>query len=450
MLARASGQHVIRRGHAYLASLANFERSVQRALPDNARMRPLLSELSNPHTRFPAIHVTGTNGKGSTSAMAAALLSAHGYRVGLYTSPHIVSLTERIQIDGDSCSEEELDNALCRVSWAAARAGVTPSWFEAITAAAFTLLADAAIDVGVIEVGLLGRLDATNVLDADVVVVTNIGMDHSELVDGDRTRASVAQEKAAIVRPGSTLILGESDIRLRPAFERRRPATIVTAGADTNVAIRKRGPEGATVDITTPARRHRGVQIGMLGDHQAHNASLAVAAAEALLSTPLVTSLVSAELQRLSVPGRAEITARQPLMLLDGAHNREAASALAATIADYLPAAVSGAKVLVCGFLSGRDPRAFLDRLAPSGFDALVATTPRSPRAIPAAHLCRAVPMLSRPGSRYVADPAAAVDIAIAAADVGGLVVVTGSLYLISQVRPRLVSRSPQARTRPT
>jgi dihydrofolate synthase/folylpolyglutamate synthase len=192
------------------------------------------------------------------------------------------------------------------------------------------------------------------------------------------------------------------------------------------------------------------VQIGMLGDHQAHNASLAVAAAEALLSTPLVTSLVSAELQRLSVPGRAEITARQPLMLLDGAHNREAASALAATIADYLPAAVSGAKVLVCGFLSGRDPRAFLDRLAPSGFDALVATTPRSPRAIPAAHLCRAVPMLSRPGSRYVADPAAAVDIAIAAADVGGLVVVTGSLYLISQVRPRLVSRSPQARTRPT
>jgi dihydrofolate synthase/folylpolyglutamate synthase len=205
----------------YLASLRNFELTGFARRPTVDGARSLMESLGSPQRKLNAIHITGTNGKGSTANVSAALLAAMGHRVGLYTSPHLHKVNERISISGEPISDAALATALDRVRRAANSRWIYPTWFEALTAAALLHFTEVDVDAAVIEVGMLGRWDATNVIDAPVAVVTNVELDHVELAGP--TRELIALEKSGIIRAGATLVLGERDPALLPVFEQQQP-----------------------------------------------------------------------------------------------------------------------------------------------------------------------------------------------------------------------------------
>ena len=222
----------------------------QRGAPTLERISTLLKYLGSPQLEYPAVHLTGTNGKTSTTRMISELLSTVGYSVGAYTSPHLQRVNERIVRNGIPISDEELDEQLRVVALVEQELGLDPSYFEVVTGAAFRWFADIAVDVAVVEVGLGGTWDATNVIDADVAVVTNVSLDHQQYL-GD-TSAQIATEKAGIVKPGSTLVLGETDPDLVSLFVDRGTARILHRGADfgtrTNVAA-VGGHVGASAEV---------------------------------------------------------------------------------------------------------------------------------------------------------------------------------------------------------
>jgi dihydrofolate synthase / folylpolyglutamate synthase len=411
---------------AYLEGLTGYEQTGRLEHPAIERMARLVGALGDPQRAYPVIHLTGTNGKGSTAAMIAGLLSGQGLKVGTCTSPHITRLAERITIGGQPVADEDLARAVEQVRQAAVRSRVTPSWFEAVTAAGFWLLAAARVDVAVVEVGMLGRWDATNVADGAVAVVTNVQLDHTDVAGP--TRAAIATEKAGIVKPGATLILGERDPGLRPIFEAQHPARILAAGQEMTWRNRHPAPGGSVVDLVNPWGLRAGVQVGMTGGHQCGNALLALTAAEAFTGTPIPAAAVSAALGAAHVPGRFEIIGASPVVALDGAHNPAAAAALRRTIEENFASVTP--RILLYGVLAGRDPVEFLEEIDVRSTDLVVTTEPASPRAMPAdvlAGIVRGfgVPVVS------VERPEQALSAAVQAAGCQGLVVATGSLYLI-------------------
>ena len=417
---------------AYLNGLTGYEQTGRLERPTIERMARLVDALGRPQRAYPVIHLTGTNGKGSTAAMTASLLHGRGLRVGTYTSPHITRLAERVAIDGEPVADEDLARAVGQVRQAAARAGVTPSWFEAVTAAGLWLLADAGIDVAVIEVGMLGRWDATNVADGTVAVITNVQLDHTDVAGP--TRAAIAAEKAGIIKPGATLILGEKDPELRPIFEARRPARILTAGQEMTWRNRRLTPAGSLVDLVNPWGIRAGMAVGMIGAHQCDNALLALTAAEAFTGAPIPAALVDAALGSTHVPGRLEIVGASPVVALDGAHNPAGAAALRRAIEENFGFLTP--RILLCGTLAGRDPVEFLDQVGVRSADLVVTTEPASPRAMPADVLAKEVRGFGVPVTP-VPRPAQALSAAVTAAGRTGLVVATGSLYLIDPALKR-------------
>lgn len=218
-------------------------------------VRKLMDALGNPQRRLRAVHITGSNGKGSTAAICAQLLAASGLEVGLFTSPHLSRAYERIAVNGVAISDADLSSALYRVHMAALSASVQPTWFEAMTAAALLHFDRCGVAAAVIEVGALGRWDATNVVDAEVAVVTNVGSDASEM--------------AGIVRPGSTVVLGERDRELTNQFERQLPGRILLLDRDMSVIDNAAAPAG-TADYTTPWGRHPNIELALAGGFQRH------------------------------------------------------------------------------------------------------------------------------------------------------------------------------------
>lgn len=392
-------------------------------------MSALCELLGDPQRAYPAVHITGTNGKGSVAAMVSELLVAHGLRVGTYTSPHLHRVNERMACNGEPIGDGELAEALADVASREALLDATPTWFEIVTAAALSWFATIAVDVAVIEVGMLGRHDATNVVDAAVAVVTNIGQDHTDGV-GD-WQVAVASEKAGIVGPGSVLVLGETDRRLRPVFAAEGPAALWVSGEEFEATAVRPAVGGQVADLRTPQAAYRDVFIAAHGHHQADNAAMAVAATEAFFGRPPDPTIVDEVLGSLELPGRFEVLSHQPLVVLDGAHNPPAAAA----VVQALDAAfhTTGRRLLVLGMLADRDPAAFLDALEPARVDAVVTCTVPSPRAASAAALAVVV------GKRGLAvevvdDPAEAVRRAVEVASDDDLVLVTGSLYLVGAI----------------
>lgn len=385
--------------------------------------------LGDPQTTFPVVHVTGTNGKGSVSAMVTALVAAHGLSVGTYSSPHLSAMNERMSRNGEPIGDDELAEVLSELATLEPLLDTTPSWFELVTAAALSWFASSAVDVVVAEVGMLGRFDATNVVDAEVAVVTNVGLDHTDGL-GD-WRAVVAAEKAGIIKPGSFLILGETDERLRSVFEMEGPAGMWVAGSDYGAAAERRAVGGRVIDLYTQRGHYEDVFIAAYGAHQCDNAATAVAATEALFDRALDPALVSEALAGVSLPGRFQVVGRSPLVVVDGAHNPPAAAAVAATLSDEFH--TDGRRVLVLGMLSERDPAQFLAELAPAGIDAVVTCTVPSPRSFTAEELARRVAVTGLP-VEAVTDPLEAVRRAVDAAADDDLVLITGSLYLVGAV----------------
>jgi dihydrofolate synthase/folylpolyglutamate synthase len=379
--------------------------------PGLSRTRALLASLGNPQSSFVSILIAGTNGKGSTAATISALLAVGGVRAGLYTSPHLVSVTERIRIEDVDVSSESLDGALALVSRVAAPGLRGPTYFEALTAAAFELFRRARVSVAIVEVGIGGRLDATNVLTPDVSVVTNVAADHLDVLGP--ALEDVAREKAGIFRKGQPALLGALGTADGPRAALHAEARRIGARL---VEI----PPAADAVFSLP------------GAHQRQNLALALAAARAV--APLDEAAVSRGLAAVRWPGRLQRIEREGArpLLLDGAHNPPGAAALA----EHLDATgLAGRVDLLFGGMSDKDlPGVFAPLAARARRIVLVA--PGSPRAEkPEALRAR----LGRPDLE-TADSVAEGLARLEEADGDGPVLVAGSLYLVGEVL-RLRSR---------
>ena len=338
--------------------------------------------LGDPQHAYPVIHITGTNGKGSVARMVTALLQARGLSVGTYTSPHLERINERLAWDGEPIDDDELGEQIGAVAAVEELAGVRPSYFEILTAAAFRWFADVAVDVAVVEVGLLGRYDATNVADAQVAVVTNVGRDHTDggtrLAGGDRRREGrhrqAREPRSCSARPTRT------SRRSSPPRVPRPPgrATSTSGARPTGVAV-----GGRLVDLRTPSGRVEDVYLPLHGAHQGDNAARGPGRGRGVLRRAATDEEVVTEaFAGLELPGRFEVVRREPTVVLDGAHNVDGARAAASTLAEEFT--LAGSVVMVVGLLEGRDPAEMLEALGATEAGFLVACTPASPRAIPA------------------------------------------------------------------
>lgn len=401
--------------------------------PTLERSARLVSLMADPQHSYPVIHLTGTNGKGSTARMISALLVARGLSVGTYTSPDLQGVNERLTWNDQPISDEALAEMLEGVIRLEELVGARPTRFEVLTAAAFRWFADVAVDAAVVEVGLGGRWDATNVADADVAVVTNVSLDHAEILGP--TLADIAWEKAGIVKPTSRLVLGEDDATLAPIFRYADAAEVWERGDDFACEDNRPAHGGRLVDLRTPGSSYEEVYVPLHGAHQGENAAVALAAAEAFFEAPLEASVVEQAFGGVRVPGRMEVVSRQPLVVLDGAHNPAGAEAAAATLASEFAATRS--RVLVMGLLAGRDPEEMLRALGPYT-RTVVACPPPSPRALPARAVAKAAEELGLHATTCESVEAA-VERALSMAGPEDLVLVTGSLYVVGAARSVLV-----------
>jgi dihydrofolate synthase / folylpolyglutamate synthase len=417
--------------HEYLDSHASYERTGRIENPSLDRITVLVSALGDPHHSAPVIHVTGTNGKGSTAQMITRLLVAMGLKVGTYTSPHLEQVHERLCVDGEPISDEELNEHIASIARLEPLIGLRPSYFEIMTAAAFSWFASVAVDVMVIEVGLLGRWDATNVVDATVAVITNIGLDHTELAGP--TRAHIAREKAGIITPQSVAVIGETDPDMVDIFRAEGPASLLVRGDDFDTISDQLALGGRLVDLRTPTTIYPDVLLPLHGRHQAVNASVALTAVEAFFATPLDAEVVAEGFAAVTMPGRFEVLGHQPLVIVDGAHNPHGADACAAVFfEDFDPA---GRRILVVGCLRERDPSDLLAALRAEEFDTVICCPAPSPRAREVDEIMAAARALGCDDVQRAATVEAACDRALRGATSDDAVLVAGSLYVVGAAR---------------
>jgi dihydrofolate synthase / folylpolyglutamate synthase len=429
-----------------------LERGFTRMVFDLSRIEELLDALGSPQRAYPSVHLTGTNGKTSTARMIDSLLRAHGLRTGRYTSPHLETVRERISIDGEVIDEERFVATYREVAPVAemldARRDETLTYFDMTTAMAFAAFADAPVDVAVVEVGLGGAEDSTNVLHAGACVITPVGLDHTEWL-GD-TISDIAHAKAGIIHKGATVVAAAQEEDAARAILQRCGevgATIAREGAEFGVTRRAVALGGQVLTLQGLADSYDEVFIPMHGAHQAQNAAVALAAAEVLLGADdrqLNADLVREGFAGVRVPGRLERVRSAPTILLDAAHNPHGMAATAATLGEEFD---FRRLVAVVAVLGDKDASGLLELLEPV-CDAVVATRNSSTRAMPAARLGAVAAEVFGEDRVRVADTLAdAVEVAVALAEedidtgLGGVgVVITGSVFTVADAR-RLLSR---------
>ncbi|MGQ0534652.1 MAG: bifunctional folylpolyglutamate synthase/dihydrofolate synthase [Methanobacteriota archaeon] len=402
-------------------------------------MERLLARLGDPHGELRAIHVGGTNGKGSVSAFAASILEAAGHRTGLYTSPHVVRFSERIQVDGTDIGARALARATDEVLREARRVPGGVTYFEAATAVAFLHFARSRIDAAVVEVGLGGRLDATNVLERPLAtVVTNVGHDHEEILGP--TLADIAREKAGILKdgvPAATGATGGPLSVLRGAASRCCAPLFVHDEHFSGTY--GQGARGKACTVRGLDGTYRGLRPRLAGRHQAENAALAIVACElsARQGIRVPQSAVRKGVAAATLPGRLQWMPGRPRTLVDGGHNEEAWQVLV----EFLRRERFDRLHMVCGILADKDPEAFAKALGPL-VDRVTTTTPASSRALPASRFAL---ILRRHGidATPVDPPRTAIRSARAAAATRDLVVVSGSFYLAGEAIRALATKRP-------
>ena len=418
-----------------LLSLADMERMTAHAAPayryDLERMRELAGRLGLLDGGPPIVHVAGTKGKGSVAAMTASALRAHGLRSGLYTSPHLHSFRERIRLDGEPLSEPSFAAAVARV-WPVVEemAGEpvgAPSTFEALTAMALDVFRDEATGAAVLEVGLGGRLDATNVAASDVAVITSISLDHTAILGS--TVVEIAGEKAGIVKGPQPVVTAPQHpdaMAVIRARARSMGAPLTEVGRDVTYVQEEHDLSGQTVLVTTPRDRYR-IRLPLLGAHQAENAAVAVAALE---QAPLTLTREAIETGLASVrwEGRFQLLATGPYLVVDGAHNPYSMARLRETVREYLP----GARVhLVFGASADKQVDLLAEEAAAFAGEVWTVAS-RHPRA---AHPDMLAVLFERHGTsaRSAAGVAEGIEHALNAAGPGDLVLVTGSLFAVAE-----------------
>jgi dihydrofolate synthase/folylpolyglutamate synthase len=425
----------------YTEALAYLDRHIALGIkPGLDRIEGLLEDMGRPHDGYPVIHIAGTNGKTSTSRLATLLLVAHGLSTGTYISPHLQKVEERLSINGRVASREEFALA---VSDVAAFAEVRESagaeantYFELTTAAAFALFADQAVNVAVLEVGLGGRLDATNVVDAEVCVLTSIGIEHTEYLGEDV--ATIAGEKLAIAGPNSILVSGPlPDVAREVAEARARDLGIHHRhyGRDFSVLDAERGVGGWLATIGGAEDTYEDLFLPLHGRYQLVNLANAVAATEALIGRKLDEEAVRAAVATATVPGRMEVVGAKPLIMLDGAHNADGVSVLAESLVEEYPTIRWH---LVLGVMGDKNVEAMMTDLAPM-VRGVITTAPKSERSVPPGLLAERISDLVDTPVLVADDVELALDMARAEAGPDGAVLVAGSLYLVGEARELLV-----------
>jgi dihydrofolate synthase/folylpolyglutamate synthase len=431
------------------------------------RMRALLTLLGNPQERLRILHVAGSKGKGSTSAMLAAVLRQAGYRTGLFTSPHLCRVEERIQVDGGTITPEELTVLLGEVldvvssgRWAGGReAGPTaleqrgpPTFFEVTTALGFLHFVRHRVDIAVVEVGLGGRFDSTNVCRPLVALITSISFDHTRQL-GNRL-ASIAMEKAGIVKPGRPVISGATTLEAREVIEgiaRERRAPLRQLGVDFRyryeparlAAECERRP---AVQVCSDRRTWPWMELGLLGEHQAANAAVAVACVEQLRveGWAIPDEAVAAGLAGVSWPARLEVMGRRPWVVLDCAHNVASAQALVDTLRSSLPPA---RRLLIFAASNDKDVPGMFHILAPHFTEVFLTRYATNPRSVPPDELAELYPRMFPAPVTVHATPTDAWQAAQARAGAEDLICIAGSVFLAGELRPLV--RNHQERYNP-
>lgn len=397
--------------------------------PGLERVRQLLSLLGDPQDTLRFVHVAGTNGKGSTAAMLASILQAAGYCTGLYISPFIERFNERMQINGVPITDAELAAVCDRLQPCVAAMADSPTEFELVTAAAFQWFADRQCDVVVLEVGLGGRLDATNVIRApECAVIANIGLDHTAVL-GD-TVAQIAFEKAGVIKPGTRAVTYQQSPEAAAVLRDVCRARGVPLTEADFAAIE---PLADSVDGQT--FRYRGgaaLTLPLLGAHQRKNAAVVLETVGALRAAgwSIPDDAVRAGLRAVAWPARFEILQRSPWFVLDGGHNPQCAETVAANLERYFP---EKRKILLVGLLADKDYAEMTDILAPQAA-AFVAVTPESERALPADELAAHLRQYGKPVTACATVPDG-VETALSMAGADDVVCATGSLYMAGEIR---------------
>jgi len=413
--------------------------------PSLDRIRALLDLLGQPQRAYPLIHLTGTNGKTSTARMIDAVLREFGIRTGRYTSPHVESVTERISLEGEPVDAERFvaayDDVAPYLDLVDKQSDIPLSYFEVLTAIAYAAFADAPVDVAIVEVGLGGSWDATNVGDGQVAVVTPIALDHAEFLGG--TIADIATEKAGIIKPGALAVIAQQPVEAAEVLLRRAvevDATVAREGLEFGVLNRAVAVGGQLLTLQGLGGEYDEVFLPLFGAHQAHNAACALAAVEAFLGAGrdrLDLDPVRGAFASVSAPGRLEVVRRSPTVVLDAAHNPAGAE----VTADAVREAFSFTSLVgVIGVLADKDAHGLLEAFEPV-LDHVVVTASTSARALPAevlGHL--AVDVFGADRVEIVPRLDDAIDAAVrqaeAAGDFGGAgVLVTGSITTVGEAR---------------
>ncbi|MFI5036768.1 MAG: bifunctional folylpolyglutamate synthase/dihydrofolate synthase [Acidimicrobiales bacterium] len=419
----------------WLESHVDYERVApnRQAVPTLQPVRDTLALFADPHRDYPSIHVTGTNGKGTTSTLASALLVRTGLRVGTFTSPDLHAVNERIAVNGAPIDDDSFVALLGRLADAEAVSAVSLTRFELLTVAAFLHFSDEGIDVGVVEVGMGGTWDSTNVLDSAVAVLTNVDLDHTAVLGS--TVSEIATDKVGVFRSGGVAVVATTDAVVVEIARRRAAELGATLWAlDVDFALERNdlAVGGRAITLRTPFACYEEVPVTLHGIHQGVNAATAVVACEAFLGRELGDEVLVGALGAAVMPGRTELIARHPMIVVDGAHNPAGMRALAATIDGAF--FVDGERRCVLGMLAGRDVDDMVAPLLAVGFTEFHCCAPLSPRAVGADVVAAAV---RRRGAVAFEHPRAAAALAHARerSTDDDLIVVAGSLYLVAEVR---------------
>ena len=423
----------------WLESHIDFERVApnRQELPTLAPIFDTLAMLADPQNDYPTIHITGANGKGTTTTLTSALLGSTGLRVGTFTSPDLHAVNERIALNGEPIDDDTFIGLFSRLNDVESVTGIKLTRFELLTVAALLHFSDEGVDVAVIEVGMGGTWDSTNVINSDVAVLTNVDLDHTAVLG--TTISAIASDKVGIFRTGGISILATTNAVVVEIAQKKASelgSTLWSIETDFSLERNELALGGRAITLRTPYEHYEEVLVSLHGIHQGVNAATAIITAEAFLGRGLGEEVVRATLRSARMPGRMELISRKPMIVVDGAHNPAGVRALVATLDGAFH--VEGTRRCILGMLTGREIIDMVTPLVELGFTEFHCCAPHSPRAASAHDVAQAV---RNAGGVAIEHPSVAAALAYARehSTDEDLIVAAGSLYLVAEVRAEVM-----------